>query len=72
MSISILDANSSSSFSCIEHFYSDTTKKVLIGASFIHLKCDKKLPKFSCDLSTVSPRILLSGPAGSLLFFICF
>ncbi|XP_058008640.1 uncharacterized protein LOC110632953 isoform X3 [Hevea brasiliensis] len=47
---------------------SETTKKVLIGAAFIHLKCDKKVPKFFCDLPTVSPRILLSGPAGSEIY----
>ncbi|KAG8663501.1 uncharacterized protein LOC110612481 isoform X4 [Manihot esculenta] len=56
------------SFDSFPYYLSDTTKKVLIGASFIHLKCDKKLPKFSCDLSTVSPRILLSGPAGSEIY----
>jgi len=45
--------------------YSDTTKKVLISAAFIHLKCGNKVAKFACDLPTVSPRMLLSGPAGS-------
>jgi hypothetical protein len=51
--------------------YSDTTKKVLIGAAFIHLKCGNKVAKFACDLPTVSPRMLLSGPAGSPSL-ICF
>ncbi|KAG6748480.1 hypothetical protein POTOM_048403 [Populus tomentosa] len=48
--------------------YSDTTKKVLIGAAFIHLKCGNKVAKFACDLPTVSPRMLLSGPAGSEIY----
>jgi len=54
-----------------EPSYSDTTKKVLIGAAFIHLKCGNKVAKFACDLPTVSPRMLLSGPAGSPSL-ICF
>lgn len=56
------------SFDNFPYYLSDTTKKVLIGAAFIHLKCDKKVPKFSSDLPTVSPRILLSGPAGSEIY----
>ncbi|XP_048235175.1 uncharacterized protein LOC8265478 isoform X2 [Ricinus communis] len=56
------------SFDHFPYYLSDTTKKVLIGAAFIHLKCDKKVPKFSSDLPTVSPRILLSGPAGSEIY----
>ncbi|KDP28140.1 hypothetical protein JCGZ_13911 [Jatropha curcas] len=56
------------SFDSFPYYLSDTTKKVLIGAAFIHLKCDKKIPKFSCDLPTVSPRVLLSGPAGSEIY----
>ncbi|KAJ9187765.1 hypothetical protein P3X46_003186 [Hevea brasiliensis] len=55
-------------FDSFPYYLSDTTKKVLIGAAFIHLKCDKKVPKLSCDLSTVSPRVLLSGPAGSEIY----
>ncbi|CAK7348291.1 unnamed protein product [Dovyalis caffra] len=42
--------------------------KVLIGVAFIHLKCGNKVAKFVCDLPTVSPRILLSGPAGSEIY----
>ena len=50
----------------IDLFYnSDTTKKVLIAAAFIPLKCGR-LSKYASDLPTVCPRILLSGPAGML------
>ncbi|KAH8517355.1 hypothetical protein H0E87_005335 [Populus deltoides] len=56
------------SFDNFPYYLSDTTKKVLIGAAFIHLKCGNKVAKFACDLPTVSPRMLLSGPAGSEIY----
>lgn len=56
------------SFDQFPYFLSDTTKKLLTGAAFVHLKCDKKVPKLSSDLPTLSPRILLSGPAGSEIY----
>ncbi|KAJ6972964.1 hypothetical protein NC653_033333 [Populus alba x Populus x berolinensis] len=56
------------SFDSFPYYLSDTTKKVLIGAAFIHLKCGNKVAKFACDLPTVSPRMLLSGPAGSEIY----
>ncbi|XP_065861315.1 uncharacterized protein [Euphorbia lathyris] len=56
------------SFDNFPYYLSDTTKKVLIGAVFIHLKCSKKFPKFPSDLPTVSPRIILTGPAGSEIY----
>lgn len=51
-------------------FYcSESTKNVLIAASFIHLR-HKEHVKYTADLTTVNPRILLAGPAGvlSLMF----
>lgn len=36
---------------------------MLIAASFIHLK-HKEHAKYTSELTTVNPRILLSGPAG--------
>ena len=45
-------------------FYSDTTKNNLIASTYIHLKCNK-FAKYASDLPSVSPRILLSGPAGT-------
>ena len=52
---------------------SDTTKDVLIASTYVHLKCNK-FAKYASDLPTVSPRILLSGPAGSASFsmLICY
>lgn len=45
-------------------FGSENTKNVLIASTYIHLKCNKYV-KFTSDLPTVCPRILLSGPAGN-------
>lgn len=45
------------------HFCSENTKNVLIAASHIHLK-HKEFVKYASDLTTLNPRILLSGPAG--------
>ncbi|KAJ6334508.1 hypothetical protein OIU78_011396 [Salix suchowensis] len=42
------------SFDNFPYYLSDTTKKVLVGAAFIHLKCGNKFAKFACDLPTVS------------------
>lgn len=43
---------------------SENTKNVLIASTYIHLKCNE-FAKYTSDLSTVCPRILLSGPAGN-------
>ncbi|KAI3792320.1 hypothetical protein L2E82_06195 [Cichorium intybus] len=42
----------------------ETTKSVLIASTHIHLKCNNFV-KYTLNLPTVCPRILLSGPAGS-------
>lgn len=49
--------------------YSENTKNVLIAASYIHLK-HKDHAKYTSELTTVNPRILLSGPAGVLVFYL--
>jgi hypothetical protein len=49
-------------------FCSENTKNVLIAASFIHLK-HRKHAKYTSELTTVNPRILLSGPTGVWLFY---
>uniref|UniRef100_A0A2P2MTQ0 AAA+ ATPase domain-containing protein n=2 Tax=Rhizophora mucronata TaxID=61149 RepID=A0A2P2MTQ0_RHIMU len=56
------------SFESFPYYLSDTTKKVLTGVAFVHLKCNNKVTKFACDLCTMSPRVLLSGPAGSEIY----
>ncbi|GAB4829874.1 hypothetical protein Ancab_019520 [Ancistrocladus abbreviatus] len=55
------------SFERFPYYLSDTTKNVLIAAVYIHLKCNSFLKHIS-ELPTVSPRILLSGPAGSEIY----
>ncbi|XP_022992485.1 uncharacterized protein LOC111488805 [Cucurbita maxima] len=55
------------SFESFPYYLSDTTKNVLIASMFIHLKCNKFV-KHASDLPISSPRILLSGPAGSEIY----
>ncbi|PON72168.1 Spastin [Trema orientale] len=64
----ILDGNNIDvSFDNFPYYLSENTKNVLIAASFIHLK-HKEHAKYTSQLSTVNPRILLSGPAGSEIY----
>ncbi|KAL0371434.1 UNVERIFIED_CONTAM: Spastin [Sesamum angustifolium] len=55
------------SFENFPYYLSVTTKNVLIASTYIHLKCDK-FAKYTSDLPTVCPRVLLSGPAGSEIY----
>ncbi|XP_038894020.1 uncharacterized protein LOC120082789 isoform X1 [Benincasa hispida] len=55
------------SFDNFPYYLSENTKNVLIAASFIHLK-HKEHSKYTSELNTVNPRILLSGPAGSEIY----
>ncbi|XP_058093253.1 uncharacterized protein LOC131239527 isoform X2 [Magnolia sinica] len=55
------------SFDNFPYYLSESTKNVLTTAVFIHLK-RKDFAKYTSDLPTVSPRILLSGPAGSEIY----
>ncbi|XP_039059321.1 uncharacterized protein LOC120203025 isoform X2 [Hibiscus syriacus] len=64
----ILDGrNLEVSFDNFPYYLSENTKNVLIAASIIHLK-HKEHAKYTSELTTVNPRILLSGPAGSEIF----
>ncbi|XAR58451.1 Adenosinetriphosphatase [Bertholletia excelsa] len=45
----------------------ETTKNVLIASTYVHLKCNKFV-KYILHLPSVSPKILLSGPAGSEIY----
>ncbi|XP_010248969.1 PREDICTED: uncharacterized protein LOC104591697 isoform X2 [Nelumbo nucifera] len=54
-------------FDNFPYYLSSSTKNVLINAAFIHLKRGE-YAKYTSDLPTVSPRILLSGPAGSEIY----
>ncbi|XP_019417132.1 PREDICTED: uncharacterized protein LOC109328227 [Lupinus angustifolius] len=55
------------SFDSFPYFLSENTKNVLVAACFIHLK-HKEHAKYTADLTTINPRILLSGPAGSEIY----
>ncbi|KAK7411030.1 hypothetical protein VNO78_02370 [Psophocarpus tetragonolobus] len=55
------------SFDNFSYYLSENTKNVLIAACFIHLK-HKEHAKYTTDLTTINPRILLSGPAGSEIY----
>ncbi|KAJ1413285.1 SMAD/FHA domain superfamily [Sesbania bispinosa] len=55
------------SFDNFPYYLSENTKNVLVAACFIHLK-HKKHEKYTADLTTINPRILLSGPAGSEIY----
>ncbi|OVA09507.1 Forkhead-associated (FHA) domain [Macleaya cordata] len=54
-------------FSNFPYYLSESTQNVLINAAFIHLK-RREYSKYAAELPTVSPRILLSGPAGSEIY----
>ncbi|EPS62683.1 hypothetical protein M569_12104 [Genlisea aurea] len=55
------------SFDNFPYYLSESTKNVLIAASFIQLKHTEKI-KFTYELPTLNPRVLLSGPAGSDIY----
>ncbi|KAE9604273.1 putative adenosinetriphosphatase [Lupinus albus] len=55
------------SFDNFPYYLSENTKKVLVAACFINLK-HKEHAKYTTDLTTINPRILLSGPAGSEIY----
>ncbi|KAK0588352.1 hypothetical protein LWI29_038480 [Acer saccharum] len=55
------------SFDNFPYYLSENTKHVLVAASYIHLK-HKEHAKYTSELATVNPRILLSGPAGSEIY----
>ncbi|KAI3783165.1 hypothetical protein L2E82_13229 [Cichorium intybus] len=64
----ILDPNTIEvSFENFPYYLSETTKSVLIASTHIHLKCNNFV-KYTSNLPTVCPRILLSGPAGSEIY----
>ncbi|KAI6695752.1 hypothetical protein NL676_023462 [Syzygium grande] len=55
------------SFENFPYYLSDTTKNVLIASTYLRLK-HSEFVKYSKDLPTLCPRILLSGPAGSEIY----
>ncbi|KAK4436871.1 Spastin [Sesamum alatum] len=55
------------SFDDFPYYLSESTKSMLVAASYIQLK-HKDQVKFTSELPTLNPRILLSGPAGSDIY----
>ncbi|PKA62956.1 Katanin p60 ATPase-containing subunit A1 [Apostasia shenzhenica] len=55
------------SFEDFPYYLSETTKNVLLSCAYIHLEC-KELRKYAADISSLNPRILLSGPTGSEIY----
>ncbi|KAK3043271.1 hypothetical protein RJ639_002514 [Escallonia herrerae] len=55
------------SFDDFPYYLSENTKNVLIAASYIHLK-HREQAKYTSELTTLNPRVLLSGPAGSEIY----
>ncbi|RXH84347.1 hypothetical protein DVH24_027246 [Malus domestica] len=55
------------SFEGFPYYLSETTKKVLIASTHPNLRCSN-FGKYFSSLPTGSPRILLSGPAGSEIY----
>lgn len=55
------------SFDDFPYYLSESTKTVLIAATYIQLKHREQV-KYTSELPTVNPRILLSGPAGSEIY----
>ncbi|KAK6127604.1 hypothetical protein DH2020_038642 [Rehmannia glutinosa] len=51
------------SFDNFPYYLSESTKSVLVAASYIQLKHREQV-KYTSELPTLNPRILLSGPAG--------
>ncbi|KAF5198563.1 Aaa-type atpase family protein [Thalictrum thalictroides] len=49
------------------YYLSESTKNRLIASAYIHLK-RQKFVKFTSNLPTISPRILLTGPSGSEIY----
>ncbi|OAY76315.1 ATPase family AAA domain-containing protein 1-A [Ananas comosus] len=55
------------SFESFPYYLSETTKSVLTSSAFVHLKC-KEICKYAGGISSLSQRVLLSGPAGSEIY----
>lgn len=53
------------SFDSFPYYLSDNTKKILLSCAYVHLECKMK---FAPEISSLSQRILLSGPVGSEIY----
>ncbi|XP_010931645.1 uncharacterized protein [Elaeis guineensis] len=55
------------SFESFPYYLSENTKNVLLSCAYIHLEC-KEFIKYATEISSVNPRILLTGPTGSEIY----
>ncbi|KAJ3683726.1 hypothetical protein LUZ60_013953 [Juncus effusus] len=55
------------SFDDFPYYLSENTKSAIMSCAFVHLKC-KEFHKYTKDISSVSQRMLLTGPAGSEIY----
>ncbi|URE23310.1 Holliday junction DNA helicase ruvB N-terminus [Musa troglodytarum] len=55
------------SFENFSYYLSENTKQPLLSCAFVHLKC-KDLLKYTTEISSLSQRVLLSGPPGSEIY----
>ncbi|XP_020579082.1 uncharacterized protein LOC110023815 [Phalaenopsis equestris] len=63
----ILSSREQVSFENFPYFLSENTKIALLSCAYIHLEL-KEFAKYSANISSLNPRILLSGPAGSEIY----
>ncbi|PIA32895.1 hypothetical protein AQUCO_04300080v1 [Aquilegia coerulea] len=63
----LLSSDIEASFENFPYYLSESTKNNLIASAYIHLK-HRKFVKFTSNLPTVGPRILLMGPSGSEIY----
>lgn len=55
------------SFADFPYFLSETTKQLLIGSAFVHLKKNEYV-KYTKELAALSPRMLLAGGLGTGIY----
>ncbi|KAF8721067.1 hypothetical protein HU200_023482 [Digitaria exilis] len=57
----------SESFDSCPYYLSEHTKCALLSSAYVHLQC-KNYVKFTKDISSLSQRVLLSGPTGTEIY----
>ncbi|XP_025792636.1 uncharacterized protein LOC112873794 isoform X2 [Panicum hallii] len=60
-------SNISESFDSCPYYLSEHSKCALLSSAYVHLEC-KNYFKFTKDISSLSQRVLLSGPTGTEIY----
>lgn len=55
------------SFDSFPYHLSESTKNVLLSCAYVHLEC-RSCTKYAAEISSLSQRVLLSGPTGSEIY----